>query len=309
VDADGRFDYWRQLFVASHLDRQRSSNTKDFRGDLKRSTTQDGITFVNLRADPIVCNFGRRESGLVLLGYVRSGYIRFNHGRDETAELRPEDGLALFDCDRRIVTSSARHDMSYLVLPRSLAVAAIGEDPTQRGTALRLLPRTGLTPILRAHLEALTVHGEQLDGLELQSALGAASSLAVTLLARLRRAARIDVDALDEAFFSSAHRQIELNIGNPGFMADNLAGLLGCSRSHLYRMFARRDKTVAGHLRETRLRRARTMLETYPAEPVGMIALRCGYPDLSAFGKAFRRHFGITPSECRESAQAALLPH
>lgn len=308
VDANGRFDYWRQLFVASYLDQPCDSRTKGFRGELVRSATQDGVTFVNLRADPIVCDFGKRESGLMLLGYIRSGRLRVFHGRDETAELGPEDGLALFDCDQGVTTSSARHDMSYLVLPRSLAVAAMGEDPTPRDSAMRLLPKAGLAPILTAHLEALTVHSEHLDAVELQTALGAAGSLAVTLLATLRRITRLDADTLDDAFFASALRQIELNISNSAFTAGHLAALIGCSRSHLYRLFVRRRQTVAGHLRDLRLRRARMLLETHPTEPVGMIALHCGYPDLSAFGKAFRRHFSMTPSECRELACSASLP-
>jgi AraC-like DNA-binding protein len=36
-----------------------------------------------------------------------------------------------------------------------------------------------------------------------------------------------------------------------------------------------------------------------PALDIGDVSLRCGYADLSAFGKAFRRRFGISPRDWR----------
>ncbi|MGO4124638.1 helix-turn-helix domain-containing protein [Inquilinus sp. YAF38] len=66
-------------------------------------------------------------------------------------------------------------------------------------------------------------------------------------------------------------------------------------------MFATRDRTVAGDLREVRLRRARRLIETQPDRPIGLIAFDCGYTDLSAFGKAFKRRFGLGPSDWRAS--------
>jgi len=308
VGASDRFDYWRQLFVASYLDKPRHPDSGDFRGRLIRSTTHGNVTFVSHRADPIVSAFGRRESGLVLLGRIHSGRVRVFQNHGETADLGSGSGLVLFDCDRPATTYSTRYEMSHLVLPRSLVAAALGEDPVPRGMAARRIPDTGLAPILQAHLAALAEHGQNLNAVELQCALGAAGSLALTLLAGLGAATRLDDDTVDDALLASAERQIALNLGNPAFTADRLAGLLGCSRSHLYRLFARHGKTVAGRLREVRLRRARALLETHWGEPIGTIALRCGYPDLSAFGKVFRRHFGVSASDCRDAARSARRP-
>src|SRR3546814_14191336 len=74
----------------------------------------EGIAFVNIHADPNVCHFGKRRSDLVLLGYVRSGRVDLRMERGETAVVRPDSGLALFDCDRPVSMTATCHDMSYL---------------------------------------------------------------------------------------------------------------------------------------------------------------------------------------------------
>src|SRR3546814_4060534 len=82
--------------------------------------------------------------------------------------------------------------------------------------------------------------------------------------------------------------------------ADAIARAIGCSRASLYRLFEQRGLAVAEHVRAVRLNHSRTLLRD-PRLGIGDIALRCGYDDLSAFGKAFRRRFGMTPRDWRQS--------
>ncbi|WP_209023621.1 helix-turn-helix transcriptional regulator [Sphingopyxis italica] len=71
-----------------------------------------------------------------------------------------------------------------------------------------------------------------------------------------------------------------------------------CSRASLYRLFEQRGLSVGEHIRAVRLNHGRALLRD-PRLGIGDIALRCGYDDLSAFGKAFRRRFGMTPRDWR----------
>jgi len=298
-----RLDYWRQLFTAPFIDKSPvSPASDDYQGEFLSSGSHDGIAFVNIRADSNVCHFGKRESGLVLLGYIRCGRVGLQQG-GETTVLGPEGGLVLFDCDRPVSMTASRHEMSYLALPRAFVAATLGTGAAAHGVAALRLARGGLGPVLRAHLEAMTLYGERLDAFEARAAVQAASALATTLLAGARRR-RLEAGAFDGALFEAARRYIELNMGTFSLTAEQIAAGLGCSRAHLYRVFAQRGRTVAGYLRDLRLRQARLLLETHAADPIGMIAFRCGYQDLSTFGKAFRRHFGMSPSECREISPA-----
>jgi len=56
---------------------------------------------------------------------------------------------------------------------------------------------------------------------------------------------------------------------------------------------------VGDCLHEIRLRHAGRLLETLPTEPIALIAFDSGYIDLSAFGKAFKRRFSLTPGDWR----------
>jgi AraC-like DNA-binding protein len=298
-----RFDYWRHLFFGSYIDLPDRDRGADFRGDML-GCTGDGVAYSNLRADPLICSFGQRDSGLMLLGAVHAGTWQVRHGHDGATVMDSGSGLLLFDCDRPSVARSTRYNLSYLILPRSAVVAALGRtDPVPRGEAFLKLPPRGLTPILLSHLRAMADHGAGLSDEEGAAAMKAATALAMSLLSGLRAPAERRDEEHDDALFEAARRHIVLNCGRFDLTVDHVAAAVGCSRAHLYRVFASHDRTVAGDLREVRLRRARRLIETQAGRPIGMIAFDCGYTDLTAFGKAFRRRYGCSPSDWRAKVE------
>jgi len=111
----------------------------------------------------------------------------------------------------------------------------------------------------------------------------------------------------ETALYYSACTHIDAHLGKPDLSAAEIAAALGCSRAHLYRVFARHGTTVAARLRESRLRQARRLLEGAPQLSIELIAWRCGYADSSSFGKAFKRRFGASPYDWRTRLQALAL--
>lgn len=302
VAAGDRLDYWRHLFLGAHIDLKDREGPADFRGELVGGSG-DGAAFLNLHSDPVVTRFGRPELGVLLLGIVHGGAWQVRHGHDGTSVLAPESGLVLFDCDRSLIVHGERHSLSYLALPRAAVIAAMGRpDPVPPGEAFLRLPAGGLSPVLVAHLQAMGEHGIGLNAAEGVAAMQAATGLAMTLLSGLRTSPERQDGQYDNALFAATQRYIALNCSRYDLTADDIAGAVGCSRAHLYRLFAMRDRTVAGDLREVRLRQAWRLIETQPTRPIGLIAFDCGYTDVSAFGKAFKRRFGLGPSELRAAA-------
>jgi len=178
----------------------------------------------------------------------------------------------------------------------------MGRDPVPQGEFARFLPDTGLAAVFLAHLRAMAVHGPSLNAKESAAAMQAASALAMALLSNLG-GRRDEVDeAMDAARYQAAKRYMAKNIGRQDLTSANIAAAVGCSRAYLYRLFAARNETVAGHLRNIRMGRAQGLLRTRPNDRIGMIALQCGYTDLSAFGKAFRQRFGLSAQDCRAAA-------
>lgn len=305
VAARDRFDYWRELFVGSYIDRLPGSDaTQNFRGEIAGCTGGDGAVFANLRCDPVLGTFGKRGSDLILIGYIRRGAFQFSHG-DQTTTLDARSGLVLFDCDRPAISSaSAVTEISYLALPRDAVVAAVGSsDLTASDTPMRLLPQNGLNSVMMAYLSALATHGSNLDRQEGAAAMKAATTLATALFARLGHKSNEAWDRLQDTFFDAARHYIESNCWRHDLTAASVASAVGCSRAHLYRLFADRGQTVGGFLRDVRLRCAHLLLETELSQSIGAIAFNCGYTDLSAFGKAFKRRFGVSPRDWRAMAE------
>lgn len=83
--------------------------------------------------------------------------------------------------------------------------------------------------------------------------------------------------------------------------AGEIAELCGCSVRHLNRLIrSELDCSLRTIQEETRLRRARELIEQTGAR-VADIAREVGYGHVGQFNAAFKRLFGMTPSQCREA--------
>ena len=89
--------------------------------------------------------------------------------------------------------------------------------------------------------------------------------------------------------------QIEANCVN----VDELASELAMSTSQFRRrLSAITGETPQGYITNIRMQKARHLLDTNAAQTTILdIALSCGYDDQGAFTRAFKRFYGVTPSE------------
>lgn len=93
-------------------------------------------------------------------------------------------------------------------------------------------------------------------------------------------------------------RFLENNLHNPELDMDSLAKEFGVSRSHLYRIFDA-EGGIADYLRNRRLELAyrRLLSSKYHKDFTAKVASSVGYKSTSAFIRAFKRKFNLTPSE------------
>ena len=110
---------------------------------------------------------------------------------------------------------------------------------------------------------------------------------------------------IDEQRIHQLQRYIRRHITEP---LDRvvLAEVAGLSVAHLHRMFtAQVGESPAAYIRRLRLERAGRKLRM-GAVDIGEVALAAGYGSHNAFSKAFKQHFGLSPSVFRQlSCQAA----
>jgi len=89
-----------------------------------------------------------------------------------------------------------------------------------------------------------------------------------------------------------------------------LAEVAGYSVPHLHRIFTGElGENIADYVRRVRLERAGRKLRM-GAVDISQVALAAGYQTHTAFSRAFKRHFGLSPSAFRQlgcAAATALL--
>ena len=99
---------------------------------------------------------------------------------------------------------------------------------------------------------------------------------------------------------ATAIARIESDFARPLRLSD-LADECGWTAMHLQAEF-RKHLKIAPHqmLIQKRLRVAKERMAS-TAAPIKQIAVECGFANLTAFGHAFKKHTGQTPSQFRGS--------
>jgi AraC family transcriptional regulator len=94
-------------------------------------------------------------------------------------------------------------------------------------------------------------------------------------------------------------RYIREHINEP--LNREVLAVIACfSVSHFHRIFtAQTGENISGYIRRVRLERAGRKLRMGAAD-ITEVALAAGYDTHAAFSKAFKGHFGLSPSEFRQ---------
>jgi AraC family transcriptional regulator len=101
-------------------------------------------------------------------------------------------------------------------------------------------------------------------------------------------------------------RYIREHIGEP-LDRETLADVAGFSVPHFHRIFtAQVGESAISYIRRMRLERAGRKLRM-GAVDITQVALAAGYDSHAAFSKAFKQHFGLSPSEFRQLGCMAAI--
>lgn len=98
------------------------------------------------------------------------------------------------------------------------------------------------------------------------------------------------------------------NLRSPSLGAEKLCREAATSRSQLYRLLEG-EGGVAHYIQRRRLSESFSLLCDVSNDlPIGRVADVLCFSDASTFSRAFRREFGMSPSDVREAALAGLAP-
>lgn len=110
---------------------------------------------------------------------------------------------------------------------------------------------------------------------------------------------------LRAARLAAIKANVRVNLGRRDLSPDAVAASQGISASYMRKLFADEDASFMDFVLEERLLRAHRRLTDprFADRAISAIALDAGFSDLSYFNRTFRRRFGATPSEVRETAR------
>lgn len=194
-----------------------------------------------------------------------------------------------------------------LVLPRAMLPAALQEKPSLHGLVLAGGSAAGV--LLGRHLSALD---DVVFHLHPDEAMGLAAVSAALLAACAGPALEVGVavpvpGSATPAMLRAIRRFIEDHLADEDLGAETLVQRFGISRSVLYRMF----ETLGGVSRFVAGRRLAQAHRALCASGrgsgrlrVGEVADHWGFGSDTAFSRAFRRTYGISPRQLRTAAMA-----
>jgi AraC-like DNA-binding protein len=246
-----------------------------------------------IEADDVALQFGTAED------------VSANLNRRE-AEIDPYDAFILPCGDCASIELPHNSRFTALRLPRAAIAPSISN---LRDTYCRRIPHnTPALSLLRRYIGLLDADDSALGAPELQhAAVTHLYDLIVMTLGATRDAAEVaNGRGVRAARLKSMKDDIVRRLKDPALSVRSVAARHNVTPRHVQKLFEESGETFTQYVVAQRLARASRLL----ADPqligrtVTSIALDVGFGDLSYFNRAFRKQFGVTPSDARAAAGA-----
>jgi AraC-like DNA-binding protein len=294
------FDFWREK-ATPLVNAYRPASAASFSASRAMTAVSLG-SFVDTRSDALgieqtAKQIRQQDSDLIAISMAVSGDCYQQQG-DTSAQVH-HGGIAIVDMNSPYAmgSSSAYRELR-VHLPRDIFTAHIGRIETlaghnyAAGGALHALFASYFREVAEL-LPAMTATDADrgFEGLLylLQSALAVRAPVAKNQVG-------------PEALRSLAETYIGRHLHDPNLDPNRIAAALSISRTRLYEVFAETDG-VAATILAARLDAAQRMLMLPGGAAIGVVLLDCGFRDAPTFNRAFRRRFGMTPTELRAMGQ------
>jgi AraC-like DNA-binding protein len=180
--------------------------------------------------------------------------------------------------------------------------SAITVTAEQVRDASRSVESSAVAALFRHHILGLIEAGDQLCATKLAAPV-AATTLQFAeclLLDAAGRANGANSDAMAATLIERIRLYVQLNYARPELDADLVAYEHHISTRHLFKLWSSQPEPFSETIISTRLAAARRMLATQPRVSVAAIAHRCGFRNVSHFGRRYRAAFGQTPGQTQQ---------
>lgn len=303
---------WEALCVQQFQSCQVDRAGLAFSGEIFSSTELPMISLSRLKSGAFgvsrtVAHTRRSESDdlmLVLHHTGQPGRVEHNGAR---SWLHP-GGAVLIDTSRPYrFEFDGTVEQTVLKLPRAAAGAAARNTgtPVEAGGSASLRILNGI--LLELEQLDSAVHGSESSPGEPAPSLGRHESGALVNAAvemagaAFALVAPAGAKAGHDALLRSAEEYVRVRLGDPRLSPDLIAAHLGSSVRFVSGLFAERGTSPAAFIREARLEKAKYLLTAPQRRNTAIfdIAVQVGFQDATTFARAFKRRYGIVPSDFR----------
>ena len=237
-----------------------------------------------------------------MIQVYRRGSCEGTYGEVEN-RVRPGD-IKVIDLARPFHSLNSQFDNITLTIPRATLAPLLARPNGIHG---RVLPcEDPMARVIGAHIHALSDTAADMTPVQAARVAAVTVRLMAACLGAHPRARDETQPYRAAAVGQSVRGFIDQHIASPSLNANALAQRFHVSRRQMYRFFAA-EGGVEAYIQARRLRHCLQVL-TDPLQSgrgVGEIALGLGFTSEAHFSRAFRRTFGITPSEARAGASLA----
>ena len=240
-----------------------------------------------------------------LIQVYRRGVCEGTYG-DIQNIVHPGD-VKIIDLAQPFATFNTDFDNTTLTIPRAALAPLLDRPDSLHGTVLPASSPLG--SVLGSHIHALSAAAPDMTP-EQGAVLAAGSIRLVAACLGASPRAQAETATYRTAAIGQAVRDfIESNLTSAALGPDLLVQRFGLSRAGLYRLFMD-DGGIAAYIQNRRLRQCFLAITdpTQSARRNGDIAYGFGFTSDAVFSRAFRRAFGMTPSEARMVAGRVQAP-
>lgn len=240
-------------------------------------------------------------SRFLVIWFVLKGSLWITQ-KDRTARIEPGTfALSSSGVPFRISSTpdtTGCHESCQILVPRHVVA---GLPRNVEASCARPFLMTAPATLSLAMFETLLETAEEIGpDLAERTALTALEALISAMPAP---AAAGDLDRAAQDRLKAVGHYIERNIDVQGLTAETVARACGISTSYMFKLLAAQGGNFRGFLWTFRLERARQILEGPGARAasIGEIARMVGFRSNAHFSRAFRKQFGMRPTDCARS--------
>lgn len=287
------------LFVELHVQIHRQNDNsrliadKHSFGDLELVRTQVyDAEFSVLRSEDLVA---RSTSNYFFIACIIDGGITLAQASRSIAMVTSD--LAVLDSTEPYrIDVGGKLDVLWIRVPRHRIEGRISRSAEVLAQRIDGSRGTG-------HLASTLVHASlrEAERLSASEALRTSNALLDLVCLSLDVTVR-PADRRPKQLLRRIQNHIDANLADPGLCRASIAESTGLSVRYLNRIFEREGLSVARWIRLRRLEMSRQRIEAPAGEnaTISEIALACGFNNVSSFNRAFKNHFGTTPSSLRQ---------